>query len=204
MAARPHPHRAAHSTGVVIPLRSFTLGKARLSTALADEERIAFVRSMAERVVAASRPRPIVIVSSAPDVVDWATKHELAHIDDPGSLDDAATAGRDWVAQQGLRRVVIVHADLPLATTLDEVADDGDARVAVVVPDRHDDGTPVLALPVDVPFEFRYGPGSCARHIAEAGRHDLEVRVVRVPELAFDVDVAADLDLLTPDAEHVQ
>jgi 2-phospho-L-lactate guanylyltransferase len=175
-----------------------------LSAALADDERIAFVRSMAERVVAASRPRPIVIVSSAPEVVAWATKHELARIDDPGSLDDAAAAGRDWVTRQQLRRVVIAHADLPLATTLDQVADDGDARVAVVVPDRHDDGTPVLALPVDVPFEFAYGPGSCERHIAEARRHDLEVRVIRVPELAFDVDVAADLDLLTPDAERVQ
>jgi 2-phospho-L-lactate guanylyltransferase len=204
MAARPLPHGAAHTSGVVIPLRSFTLGKARLADSLDDDERVAFVRSMAERVVAASRPRPIVVVSSAPEVVAWAAKHGLACLEDPGSLDAAATAGREWVIAQGLDRVVVVHADLPLATTLDGVADDGAARVAVVVPDRHGDGTPVIALPVDVDFAFAYGRGSCDRHVAEAERHQLSVRLARIPELGFDVDVPADLDLLDRDAERVQ
>jgi 2-phospho-L-lactate guanylyltransferase len=146
----------------------------------------------------------VVIVSSAADVVDWAGAHDLARIDDPGTLNAAADAGRAWVAEQGLARVVVVHADLPLAARLDDVADDGSERLAVLVPDHRDDGTPVLALPVDVPFDFAYGEGSCARHTAEAHRRGLAVRIARIPELAFDVDVAADLELLANDSEHAR
>jgi 2-phospho-L-lactate guanylyltransferase (CobY/MobA/RfbA family) len=66
----------------------------------------------------------------------------------------------------------------------------------VIVPDHRDDGTPVLSLPTRVPFTFAYGPDSAARHTEEAGRRSLRVRILRDPALAFDVDVAADLEAL--------
>src|SRR5258708_674500 len=106
--------RPSHTAGVVIPLRSFALGKARLADALDDDARRAFTRSMAERVVAAASDRPIVIVSSDPEVVSWALELGAANIADPGSLDGAAHAGREWVREQGLSRVVVMHADLPM------------------------------------------------------------------------------------------
>jgi 2-phospho-L-lactate guanylyltransferase len=193
--------RLSDTAGVVVPLRSFALGKARLADALDDDARRAFSRTMAERVVAAAGARPTVIVSSAPDVVAWARALDLPHIDDPGSLDAAAHAGRDWVRGRNLGRVVIMHADLPLASTLDGIADDGDQPVAVVVPDRHGDGTPVLALPSAAEFEYAYGPGSCARHVAEAERCGLGVRVVHDHALGFDVDDATDLAALADERE---
>jgi 2-phospho-L-lactate guanylyltransferase len=193
--------RLSDTAGVVVPLRSFALGKARLAVALDDDARRAFSRTMAERVVAAAGRRPTVIVSSAPDVTEWARGLGLAHVEDPGSLDAAAERGRGWVREQGLSRVVVMHADLPLASTLDGIADDGDRAVAVVVPDHHDDGTPVLALPAASEFTFAYGPGSCARHIAEAERCGLGVRVVHDHALGFDVDDAADLAALADQHE---
>jgi 2-phospho-L-lactate/phosphoenolpyruvate guanylyltransferase len=188
--------RLSHTAGVVVPLRSFALGKARLSDALDDDARQAFTRSMAERVVAAAGDRPVVIVSSAPEVISWAQALGVVHLDDPGTLNGAAGVGRIWVRDHGLPRVVIAHADLPLATTLDGIADDADARVAVVVPDHRDDGNPVLAIPSDVEFAFSYGPGSCARHVDEARRCGLEVRIVHDRDLGFDVDDASDLEAL--------
>jgi 2-phospho-L-lactate guanylyltransferase len=193
--------RLSDTAGVVVPLRSFALGKARLADALDDDARRAFTRTMAERVVAAAGTRPTVIVSSAPDVVAWARTLRLDHIDDPGSLDGAARVGREWVREQGLARVVVMHADLPLASSLDGIADDGDQPVAVVVPDHHDDGTPVLAIPSMIDFAYAYGPGSCARHIAEAERCGLGVRVVHDHALGFDVDDAADLAALADEHE---
>lgn len=151
---------------------------------------------MADVVVDAAGGRPLVVVSSAPEVDAWCAQRALHRIDDPGSLDGAAAHGREWVRAQGLDRVVVVHADLPLATTLDAVADDGAAPVAVIVPDHRDDGSPVLALPASAPFEFAYGPGSSLRHRHEAERLGLTVRVARIAELAFDVDVPADLERL--------
>ena len=105
------------------------------------------------------------------------------------------------VRGRNLGRVVIMHADLPLASTLDGIADDGDQPVAVVVPDRHGDGTPVLALPSAAEFEYAYGPGSCARHVAEAERCGLGVRVVHDHALGFDVDDATDLAALADERE---
>ena len=193
--------RLSHTAGVVVPLRSFAQGKARLAHVLDDDARRALTRTMAERVVGAAGDRPVVVVSSAPDVVTWAHGIGVAQIDDPGSLAGAAVAGRAWVRGQGLARVVVMHADLPLASTLDGIADDGDRALAVIVPDHHDDGTPVLALPSASEFAFAYGPGSCARHVAEAARCGLAVRIVRDRALGFDVDDADDLAALTDQHE---
>jgi len=193
--------RLSQTAGVVVPLRSFALGKARLAHALDDDARRELSRTMAERVVAAAGARPVVIVSSAPEVTAWATALGVSHIADPGTLDGAAGAGRAWVRDQGLLRVVVMHADLPLATTLDGIADDAGAPVAVLVPDHHHDGNPVLAIPVDADFSFRYGPDSCARHAAEATRCGLEVRIVDDHALGFDVDNESDLDALAHEPE---
>jgi 2-phospho-L-lactate guanylyltransferase len=100
------------------------------------------------------------------------------------------------VAEQGLARAVIVHADLPRARDLVPLTRDAGLPVIALVPDHRDDGTPVLSVPVDVPFRFAYGPASFRRHAAEARRLGLGLRVVRDPDLAFDVDVTDDLDAL--------
>jgi 2-phospho-L-lactate/phosphoenolpyruvate guanylyltransferase len=187
------PSRSQPDAGIVVPLRSFTMGKARLASVLSEPERAALARSMAECVVNAAGARPVVIVSSASEVVAWAHDHGCDVVDDPGSLDAAAAAGRSWAVERGLARYAVVHADLPLARSLDAVVSDGDAPVVVIVPDHRDDGTPVLSLPTNVAFTFAYGPDSAARHAREARRRSLTVRIVRDDALGFDVDVAADL-----------
>jgi 2-phospho-L-lactate guanylyltransferase len=185
--------------GVVLPLRSFTHGKERLAAQLGAARREQFVREMADRVANAAHPFTVVVVSSAPEVVAWAATRGLACIADPGSLDAAASAGRDHLRAQGHTRVVVAHGDLPFAQTLSHVAGDGANPVAVIVPSHRDDGTPVLAIPADVAFEFAYGRGSFTRHCDHARTLGLEVRIVRDPDLSFDVDVPDDLLHLEPE-----
>lgn len=187
---------AGAGAGIVVPLRSFALGKARLASVLSAPERESLARTMADRVLNAVGARPVAIVSSAPEVVEWARARGCEVVDDPGSLDAAAAAGREWAAGRGLVRYAVVHADLPLAESLDAVLTDGAAPVAVIVPDHRDDGTPVLALPTSSPFTFHYGPGSAGQHMEEARRRSLTVRIVHDPALAFDVDIATDLTAL--------
>ena len=197
MRRQPSQHDAPYTTsnaaGIVVPLRSFRFGKARLARVLDDDARVALAQRMAEAVVAAAGSRDIVVVSSAPEVAAWCETHGLARLEDPGSLDAAAGAGRDWARARALARVVIVHGDLPFATSLDEVAGDGPAPIAVLVPDHRGDGTPVCSVPVDAPFEFAYGEGSFARHVEVAAHAELEVRIVRDRALGFDVDIPEDL-----------
>ena len=141
----PFPHRRRRRPVAVVRARARPASRTRSTTTRAD----AFARTMAERVVAAAgratgrdrderaRGRRVGARRSASRVVA-----------DPGSLDGAADAGRDvGRASSGLARVVVMHADLPLATSLDGIADDGGAPVAVIVPDHRDDGNPVLAIP---------------------------------------------------------
>ena len=182
----------AHA-GVVLPIRSFVLGKARLAADLDDIARAELGRRLADRVADAADPYPVVVVTSAPEVRAWAAARQLSVLDDPGSLDGAARRGQQHFAATGVGRVVVAHADLPRARSLVGLARDASQPVVALVPCHRDDGTNVLAVPAGVAFGFAYGPGSFRRHVAETRRLGLGVRVVRDPDLAFDVDVPEDL-----------
>ena len=83
-------------------------------------------------------------------------------------------------------------ADLPLARDLQWV---GRFAGVTLVPDRSGGGTNAICVPTGAGFTFSYGPGSFARHGAEAHRLGLALRVVREPSLAADVDLPADVVL---------
>ncbi|HEX5616327.1 MAG TPA: 2-phospho-L-lactate guanylyltransferase [Acidimicrobiia bacterium] len=186
------PH-ASEGVGVVVPIRSFLFGKARLAGSMPDSERVELARHMATAVLDATEGARTAIVSSDDDVVVWARERHVTVLDDPGSLDGAADVGRRWAAGADLARVVLVHADLPLIRSLDPVLTPTALPSVTIVPCHRGDGTPVLALPSSVPFRFAYGPGSFRRHCDEARRLGLGLRVVEEPTLRFDVDVLEDL-----------
>ncbi len=139
---------------------------------------------------------PVIVVSSAPEVREWAVAHSARVIDDPGSLDGAAAAGTHALAEDGFVRAVIAHADLPRARSLAPLATDLEHPVVALVPCHRDDGTNVLSIPTDLPFRFAYGLGSFQRHLAEAARLGVEARVVRAPDLTIDIDTPDDLRYL--------
>ncbi|MEM7271882.1 MAG: 2-phospho-L-lactate guanylyltransferase [Actinomycetota bacterium] len=176
---------------VVIPVKSFDLAKERLAPSVEPERRAELARRMAEGVVAAARPLPTFVVCGAPDVAAWAVgvRAGVIHLSAPG-LNRAVHHAAAVLAADGVGRVIVAHGDLPLARSLGWV---GEADGVTIVPDRRDDGTNVLSVPLGVGFRFRYGPGSAAAHRAEAERLGLEVRIAPDPALGWDVDVPADL-----------
>jgi 2-phospho-L-lactate/phosphoenolpyruvate guanylyltransferase len=179
---------------VLLPVKGFSRAKARLAPVLGVRARADLARSMAERVVAACGDLPVTVACDDPDVRDWARGLGLAVAWVPGTdLDGAVTAG---IATLDTDRVVVAHADLPQATSLAPVA--AVAEGLVLVPDRHDDGTNVLALPRRAPYRFAYGPGSFRRHAAEGERLGLPLTVLRPPDLTWDVDVPEDLPATRP------
>jgi 2-phospho-L-lactate guanylyltransferase len=181
---------------VLVPVKSFRNAKVRLAPALSDAERDALARRMATRVVRAAGPLPVSVVCDDRTVAEWATGLGAEVIWRPGrGLNGAVTDGVAHLAREhGAIEVIVAHGDLPLADDLGRVA--GFAGITMV-PDRHDDGTNVLCVPTHTGFAFAYGPGSFARHRAEADRLRLPYRVLRDPRLGWDVDVPADLDLPT-------
>lgn len=185
---------------VLIPVKGFRLAKGRLADRLDEAGRSDLARTMASQVVKAAGSLDVRIVCDNDEVADWADAvgAGVLWIDADG-LNPAITAavaaletalGPDDLAA-GRDHVLIAHADLPHAETLDGLAEAG---TVTIVPDRHLDGTNVIALPLGAGFEFHYGPGSFGAHCAEALRCGLDLRVRRVAALEFDIDTPDDLD----------
>lgn len=176
---------------VLVPVKSFALAKHRLTAALGDDDRRELVMRMATQVLRAAWPLPVAVVCDDTEVAAWARGHGALVLWEPGrGLNGAVQSGVTQLAELGARRVVVAHADLPLARDLARVVE---FEGVTLVPDRRDDGTNVIGLPADVGFRFAYGPGSFARHRAECSRLGLDVRVLREPSLSYDVDWPSDL-----------
>ena len=180
---------------VVVPVKAFALAKARLAPALDAEARATLARRMAEQVLRAAGELPVTVACDDDDVAAWARARGAAVAWTPGTdLNGAVTAAVEQLAAAGVDRVVVAHADLPRATDLSPVA--AVPAGAVLVPDRHRDGTNVLAVPAGAGFRFAYGPGSFDRHRAEADRLGLAVTVLEPDDLTLDIDDPDDLDHL--------
>jgi len=176
---------------VLVPVKAFADAKLRLAPALPASERARLAETMAAHVLHVARPLPVAVVCDDPAVADWARRHGALVIWEPGrGLNGAVQAGVERLATAGAEKVVVAHADLPLAGPLGWASR---FPGVTLVPDRRDDGTNVACVPTASGFTFSYGPGSFQRHGGEARRLGLGLRVVREPLLGHDVDVPADL-----------
>ncbi len=176
---------------VLVPVKAFSRAKLRLAPALDARAREALARAMAARVLAAAAPLAVAVVCDDDDVATWALDQGASVVWAPRrGLDGAVAEGVRHLGALGYRRVVVAHADLPLAAGLAVLAE---GTGVTLVPDRRDDGTNVAVVAPTAGFRFAYGAGSFHRHRAEADRLGLPARVVRVANLAWDVDLPADL-----------
>jgi len=179
------------TAAVLVPVKAFHAAKQRLADVLDAPARVALATAMATTVLRAAGPLRAAVVCDDDDVRSWAEAQGAEAIWTPGlGLNGAVQAGVAHLARRGVDRVIVAHADLPLATELVWLADtDG----VTLVPDRHGDGTNVACVPAGSGFTFAYGAGSFSAHRAEARRRGLAVRLVPDRRLGWDVDVAADL-----------
>ncbi|MFM9112909.1 MAG: 2-phospho-L-lactate guanylyltransferase, partial [Actinomycetota bacterium] len=126
--------------------------------------------------------------------LDWAGElGAIALRQTRAGLNGAVSDARDEAASRGCEWVLVTHADLVDPTPLASIVSGLHRGVVTLVPDRHEDGTNVLALDCGVAFDTHYGPGSFRAHLTEAERRGLVVEVVRDQRLALDVDEPGDL-----------
>lgn len=176
---------------VLLPVKAFSEAKARLAPALGPQARAELARSLASGVVAAAAPLPVAVVCDDAVVAAWARESGALVVWEPErGLNRAVEAGVQRLAGHSVDRAIVVHADLGQPRHPGWMAAfDG----VTVVPDRAGNGTNAICVPARAGFAFSYGPGSCARHVEEARRLGLDVRVVPDPFLGLDVDLPADL-----------
>jgi 2-phospho-L-lactate guanylyltransferase len=182
----------------IVPLKAPPGAKSRLGPALAPAARLALYRSMAGHVLAALQSCPaiagITVVTSGAEGVMLAERHGAA----PLRLEREAGMNTDLAAALDTcpaGPVAIVAGDLPLVTPGDfaEIARAAQPGHVVLAPDRHGDGTNVLAFGAGARIAPSFGPGSFQRHQDAALAAGFAVTIVRTPSLSFDIDTPADL-----------
>lgn len=177
-------------TVVIIPIKSFRLGKQRLSDTLDDERRQILGRALASHTAGVVEEADLIplIVTADPQVAEWATVSGFPSLPDSGAgLTAAARIGVEW-ARASESRWIILHGDLPLLSPSDVSA------VAQLVREGHgaiapssDGGT--SAIGSVGAFRFEFGIGSFHRHLPRLP----DARIVMRTGLALDVDSPNDL-----------
>jgi 2-phospho-L-lactate guanylyltransferase len=175
---------------VIVPVKSFRMGKQRLSAVVSTSEREHLGRHLAGHVAAQVEAAGLIplVVTADPEVAAWATSIGFPSLPDPGDgLDAAAAAGVTW-ADHTSSAWIVLHSDLPLlrredVATLADVIRGGSAVVAP----SSDGGTSAIGW--RGPFAFAFGVGSFHRHLARLPSPTVITRT----GLLLDVDSPDDL-----------
>lgn len=190
----------------IVPLKAPPGAKSRLEPALAPGERLALYREMASGVLAALTACPMVsgitVVTASEEAAALARQHGAAVLMLPreGGMNEDLQAALATVLAGP---VAIVPGDLPLVRAEDFAAVAAAALPGhvVIAPDRHGEGTNVLAFGDGARILPAFGPGSFRRHHEAAEKLGLAVSILRRPSLSFDIDTPADLAELTRRAD---
>jgi 2-phospho-L-lactate guanylyltransferase len=179
----------------LVPVKALTEAKGRLAPAVGPLQRRLLAIAMFEDVIAALQAVPglaaPVVVSPDREVWRRADAMGCRVVEEPpGAGDLNRSLGSAAAAAGNGSALLVVAADLPLASPagLERVLAAAEAPV-VVVPSHDGGGTNVLAWRDPASFAPSFGPDSAARHLAVPGA----VRVEE-PGLSLDVDTLADLE----------
>jgi 2-phospho-L-lactate guanylyltransferase len=187
----------------IVPVKTLADAKQRLAGVLPLETRRRLMLVMLRDVLATlgrvERLGPVLVVTPDAEVAELAQrcKARVLREGQARGHSAAAMAGFIHARVNGAVQALTLPADAPCVTPA-EVACLLDAAApvsprVVLAPSHDRDGTnAVLASPPDV-FPPSFGPGSFARHLANAEARRLECHVVELAGLARDVDEPRDL-----------
>jgi 2-phospho-L-lactate guanylyltransferase len=169
----------------IVPFKTAGQRKTRLAPALSPPQRDRLAQALFVHVVG--------VLDTCPSVRSVSVLSETRPAG--ANIEWLADSGRGLNAELQALRItgprLIIHADLPLVAPEDvEVLLAAARGGGAIAPDRHGAGVNALALDAGVSMEFRFGPGSLAGHLEQAGGR---LTVVARQGLALDVDTPDDL-----------
>ena len=183
---------------IVIVARDPRGAKRRLRGALAPADRALLATAMLDDVLRAALGTrwPVLVVTDARAVAARARGTGAAGlvVRARGTRDGARWGVRRAI-RDGADSVLVIAADLPLATAADlrRVVRAGRRARVVIVPDRRRSGTNALYLRPPTFIAPRFGRGSFTAHRRAAGT---DGAVLTVAALGLDIDTPADLAAL--------
>jgi 2-phospho-L-lactate guanylyltransferase len=187
---------------ILIPVKDLTRAKQRLALLMTQEERTRLAWAMLENTFAAAAgarnvDRVAVVTLYAP-AIELARKYGMELIAETEQISESASVdfGSREAKKRGATAALRLPIDLPLVTAGDIetiIEHDGEGPSIVVVPSRDGTGTnAILRRPPDL-FPSHFGPGSLAKHLAEAAEAKAACRVIELHRVALDIDDPGDV-----------
>lgn len=216
---RDRPDPAGDGVWAVVPMKVLGEAKKRLHPCL-GEKREAFTLAMLEDVLSALDDSRLIgriaCVTADSRIAAAAARHGALVVDEgrPRGMNEAIRLGIEAARARGARRVVVLPADLPLASggeidrlvsALQDQSSPGRPPVLGLSPAGDGLGTNFLSLEVAQPFETSFGRDSFRRHQANARAAGFTVIVLPSDSLSLDIDNGQNLqDLISYCLRHTE
>jgi 2-phospho-L-lactate/phosphoenolpyruvate guanylyltransferase len=190
---------------LLLPVKDLNNAKKRLIGVLLPEERFALAEVMLADTVRAvqgvRQAEKVFVVTNYPPAMQLAEENrwEILREEEQISESHSVDAASKICEQNGVTALLRVPLDLPLiqSSDIDDLlATDCQTPGLLIVPSRDGTGTNAVLRTPPTLFPSHFGPGSFAKHLAEAEGARAHVIICRNPRLEMDVDDESDLRAL--------
>ena len=191
------------TTWAIVPIKPLNRSKSRLSPILNGEQREALSRKMLELTLTTLKQvsgiTGILTISRDNKALTLARTFKVQTVQESGAPELNAALGRatQAVMAWNASRILILASDIPLMTVGDIegilALAKQDTKTVVIATDRREEGTNAMLVEPPGLIPYRYGEDSLRKHMEEAAKVGVEVKVFRSPTIALDVDVPEDL-----------
>lgn len=195
------PKRRRLDVEVLVPMKSMPASKSRLAPVLESPRRQALTLWMLKRVLwavtAALGPGAVHVLGGDGPVGQTAVDSGVRWSEDPGKdLNSSLWLAMRDAYHRGVSATLFLPGDLPLLTSEDVralVRASGEMERPVGVAARRDGGTNALLLPKAIAVVPALGGQSFRRHQTLVGETGAVLEELRLPNIAFDLDLPEDL-----------
>ncbi len=183
----------------IVPMKSLSAAKSRLSSDLSAQQRGALGLNLLRRVLRAIADSPVEevwVVGGDLDVMRVAQEEGAMWQEEEGNdVNDTLWRAFQLAFQKGMAALYL-PGDLPFLKSKDIhgiISASGYLRNITLSPSRRDGGTNSILVTTDTPFKPLLGPDSFRRHMAQAVSLGLSVAIYYSAGLGFDLDTFEDL-----------
>lgn len=186
----------------LIPVKDLDSCKSRLAHALPDHARPtlmgALLADLIDTLNSCQNVSGIAVVTRCSKAAQLAAAHgaEVLALEDDLCLNSGVTAAITACTVRNIAEALILHADLPLATTADisnliETHRSSPASITLV-PDNQQNGTNAMLLSLPTTMQFFYGQHSYRQHLDFCQRNAIPVQTVHNERIGCDIDLWQD------------
>ena len=195
----------------IIPVKTFSKAKTRLGLSPHQKENLCKI--MLEEILSTISISPqiekIIIVTKEEKAIEIGKKFDTITIIDKReeSVNSAVALADKYLLENGFDASIVFPQDIPYIKTQDidfMLNYKTPPNFAIVVPSRRFDGTNALVrMPIDL-METHYDEDSYKIHMNTAKEHTLNVALIFVKRIMWDVDNDEDLKFLLEQNEKPQ